>query len=358
MKIGGREIGRAADVGPYVIAEIGVNHDGSLDRALQLVDAAADAGADAVKVQVFEAERLMGSAARLAAYQAKAGEVDPVSMLRRLELPLSAMEKIVERAHARRVHAIATVFSVELVDGAAELGFDAFKSASPDIVHRPLLEAMAGTERPLIVSTGAATMAEVTRAAALLSGIANRLAMLQCVSSYPTPLEQAALSGIEAIARATGLPTGYSDHTSGSETGALAVAAGACVLEKHLTYDKGAAGPDHSASLDAGEMRDYIALARRAWSQESWTTSRRIAGGVDTATAKRVLDVERDVRLASRQSIVLRRAMCAGDVVRHEDVTFKRPGSGLEPWRLDDVIGRRLATNVGADLPLSEGDLQ
>lgn len=361
MKIGEREIGRGAPGGVYVIAEIGVNHDGDAERALALVDAAADAGADAVKVQVFEAERLMSRAARLAVYQENAGERDPIEMLRRLELSLAAMARVAERAKRRGIHAIATVFSVELVEGAAGLGFDAFKSASPDIVNRPLLEAMAATERPLIVSTGASTLGEVERTAKWLAPIGDRLAMLQCVSAYPTPDEDAALGGVGAIAAATKLPVGYSDHTRGIETGAMAVAAGACILEKHLTYDRRAQGPDHAASLEGREMREYVQLARRAGALDGEALLRRGAPGI-AATAqrveKRVLEIERDVRLASRQSLVAKRSLRAGAALRREDLTIKRPGTGIEPWRMGEVIGRTLAADVDADMPLSDGDLR
>lgn len=357
MKIGAREVGHGAGV--YVIAEIGVNHDGDADRALGLVDLAADAGADAVKVQVFEAERLMSRAARLAVYQEAAGETDPVEMLRRLELPMRGMARVAARAHARKIHAIATVFSVELVEGAAGLGFDAFKSASPDIVNRPLLESMAATGAPLIVSTGASTLSEVERAATWLAPIRARLAMLQCVSAYPVPDADAALGGIEAIRAATGLPTGYSDHTRGVETGALAVGAGACLLEKHLTYDRTAQGPDHGASLDGEQMKEYVELARRA---AAAGPDRAAGGSGPAATAvrveKRVLEVERDVRLASRQSLVSRRALRAGHALRAEDVVIKRPGTGIEPWRLSETIGRTLASDVDADVPLCDGDLR
>ena len=149
---------------PYVIAEIGVNHDGRVDRALELVDAAADAGADAVKIQVFTAAGLMGADATLAEYQADAGESDPVAMLARLELAPDDIAAIAHRTHERGMHAIATVFCTDLVGIAAALPFDAFKSASPDIIHRPLLQAMWNTGRPLIISTGAATIAEIDRA--------------------------------------------------------------------------------------------------------------------------------------------------------------------------------------------------
>lgn len=383
MRIGDREIG--GEFPPYVIAEIGVNHDGSAERALELTDAAADAGADAVKLQLFRTDLLLSRAAKLAAYQAAAGETDPVEMLRRLELSVDEMEPVAERAHARGIHAIVTVFSVELVAEAERLRWDAYKSASPDIINRPLLGAMAATGKPVIVSTGASTMEEVVRAVGWLEPARERLAMLQCVSCYPAPVE--ALGGIRAIADATGLPTGLSDHHGGSHRGGWrAAAAGAVILEKHITYDSSAVGPDHAASASPESFRRYVEQAREgarlrgagAWCQHMYAQlgEERVRAevaerfGLEGAVAgelvkwvgsrsplKEVLDCERDVREVSRQSVTTKRAMEAGHALGPEDLTIKRPGTGIEPWRLDQVVGRRLAREVEADVPLREDDL-
>ncbi|MFG0242857.1 MAG: N-acetylneuraminate synthase family protein [Phycisphaerales bacterium JB054] len=342
MQIGRTRIDASSPA--YVIAEIGVNHDGSIERALSLTDAAADAGADAVKLQLFETDLLMSRAAKLAAYQAAAGETDPLAMLRRLELSIDEMARVVDRAHARGVHAIVTVFSVGLVAKAQALAWDAYKSASPDIVNRPLLEAMAGTGQPLIVSTGASTIEDVERAAGWLGAARARLAFLQCVSSYPAP--EPGFGGIGAIATATGLPVGYSDHTPGVETGAMAVAHGACVLEKHLTYDTRAAGPDHAASLEPRAFAEYVKRAKAAGRVAPSRTGE-----------KQLFDCERDVRTVSRQSVTTTRALPAGHVLTSGDLTIKRPGKGIEPWRLGEIIGQRLARAVEADMPLLANDL-
>ncbi|MAY75679.1 MAG: hypothetical protein CMJ31_13375 [Phycisphaerae bacterium] len=336
MKINDRQIGQGEPV--YVIAEIGVNHDGSVERAMELVRAAVDTGADAVKFQYFETDRLMSRAAKLAAYQKVAGETDPLAMLRRLELSLGDLERVASLAVNRGVDPIVTVFSVELVESAARAPWSAFKSASPDLVNRPLLEAIAADGRPLIVSTGAADLEEVSRAAGWLEASRDRLAMLQCVSSYPAP--DAALGGIGAIERATGLAVGYSDHTEAVETGGLAVEAGAVLLERHLTYNCAAAGPDHAASLEPDGFRRYVELARSA-----------TRSGVSRGE-KVVLDCERDVRLVSRQSLVARRVLRAGHVIGVEDFTVKRPGTGLAPWRLDEAVGRVVVREVGEDEPI------
>lgn len=343
MRIGDREIGSGHP--PYIIAEIGVNHDGSPRRAVELTRLAAGAGADAVKFQLFEADLLMSRAAKLAAYQKAAGETDPVAMLRRLELTIDELSPCVRVAHRLGVHAIVSVFSVELVRLAEGAGWDAYKTASPDIVNKPLLDALAGTGRPLIVSTGASTLGEVRRAVRWLDPARDRVALLQCVSAYPTPRGSAALGGIGALRRVFAGPVGYSDHTTGESAGAAAVRAGACILERHFTDDRDGAGPDHGASLEPDGFARYVASARRAR-----------AGGRARGT-KRVLGIERDVRRASRQSLVAARDLRPGRRVARGDLTIKRPGTGIPPFLLEAVIGRRVTRHVPADTPLRAADL-
>ncbi len=340
IDIAGRRIAQGSP--PYVIAELGVNHDGSVKRAIELVRAARRAGADALKLQWFEAGRLLSRAARLAAYQSAGGATDPLALLRGLELDASAMREIVECARGEGLHAIATVFSVDLVEEAAALALEAFKTASPDIVNRPLLEALAATGRPLLVSTGAATDAEILAASGWLGD--HPYLLMQCVSAYPTPDDCAALAGIAAIGRLNPRALGYSDHTTSEDTGALAVAAGAVVLEKHLTWDRGAPGPDHACSLDPDGFGRYVNLARRAW---------RMLG----EARKTVQQIEHDSRDASRQSVTTRTALPAGHVLGAHELTIKRPGMGIAPSRLAETVGRRLARAVEADVPLRDEDL-
>ena len=340
MKIGHRAIGPGHR--PYVIAELGVNHDGGRDRALELVDAAHAAGADAVKVQWFEADRLLSRAARLAQYQHSGGARDPMAMLRALELAPDVVARIVHRAAGLGLGTIATLFSVEHVPAAVRCGFDAFKTASPDIVNRPLVEALAATGRPLLVSTGAATMAEVDMVASWL-GTHEHL-LMHCVSAYPTPDAMASLAGRAAMCRVHPTALGYSDHTTAEDTGALAVAAGACILEKHLTLDNRAAGPDHAMSLNPAAFERYVRLVHRA---------HRMLG----PASKGVLRIERDVREVSRQSVTARCELPAGHVLESAELTIKRPGIGIAPWRLAETIGRRLARPVAADMPLTDEDL-
>lgn len=346
MKIGEQEIGPGHR--PYVIAEIGVNHDGEVSRALELTEAAAEAGADAVKLQLFETDRLMSKAANLAAYQKNAGETDPLAMLRRLELSIDEMAKVVDRAHELGIHAIVTVFSVELVEIAEQLPWDAYKSASPDIINRPLLEAMAATGKPLIVSTGASTWAEVSQASRWLDNIRlKRLAFLQCVSCYPAP--QPEIEMMRSVYQASECWIGYSDHTPGTDTGRLAVEMGAEILEKHLTYSQAAAGPDHAASLEPEAFREYV----------SHLPSIVEPGAIELSVEpkKVVLQCERDVREVSRQSLVTTKALSTGHTITRDDLTIKRPGTGLPPYMFNNLIGRTLSRDVEMDVPLVEEDL-
>jgi N,N'-diacetyllegionaminate synthase len=340
VNIGARQID--ATQPPYIIAELGVNHDGSVDRAVELVAAARRAGADAVKLQLFTADRLLSRVAKLAMYQREFGAHDPFDMLRRLELSIVQMAAIVDAARQQRLHAMLTVFSVELVKEAHRLNWDAYKTASPDLINRPLIESLMLTGRPLLVSTGAATLDEVRETIQWLGPHPHIL--MQCVSAYPAPDDYAALAGREALCTVSPHALGYSDHTTSIDTGALAVASGARVLEKHLTHDRSALGPDHAASLAPNEFGEYVRLAHRAF---------RMLG----EPVKRVLAVEQDVREVSRQSITVTRDLPTGHTLSRADLTVKRPGMGLSPSMLQTVIGRRVKRAIEADTPLVEQDL-
>jgi sialic acid synthase SpsE len=221
--------------------------------------------------------------------------------------------------------------------------WSAFKTASPDLVNLPLLREVSAIGRPLVVSTGAATSSEVERAARWLAPLPE-LAFLQCTSSYPANDDCAAIGGMTEIAAVTGRAVGYSDHTASLDTGALAVAAGACILEKHLTYDRSASGPDHAASLDPAQFAEYVRLARRA---------ARMIG----SPLKELQDVERDVRNVSRQSLVAARDIPAGAFITREDLAVKRPGTGICASRIDEIVGRRTVRAIRADHVLHEADI-
>jgi N-acetylneuraminate synthase/N,N'-diacetyllegionaminate synthase len=318
-----------------VIAEIGVNHDGSLIRAVELVRHAARAGADAVKFQVFRAGSLIHPSARLAEYQREAVAVvdDPRELLRRYELSSADLIWLCELARRESLIPLATPFSPDDVQVVQELDLPAIKISSPDLVNLPLLERCAVLRRPMLVSTGAATMDEVDKCAQWLEASGISFALLHCVSAYPTPADQAHLRWIGELASRFEAPTGYSDHTTERLSGALAVAAGACVLERHLTYDKSAAGPDHAASSDPQEFEEYIRLVR-------------LAEQMRGSGPKRVLAIERDVRSVSRQSLVLRTDRVRGQTLSPADLTVQRPGTGIPAGEAQRVIGRRLQRDL------------
>ena len=327
MNIDGRRIGTNERV--FVIAEIGVNHDGSVERALQLVDVAADCGADAVKLQVFRAQKLMHGSAAFADYQRQqCDDHDPAAMLRRYELGDRELSTIIDAARDRGLIPLATPFSPDDISTILKLDLPAIKIASPDLANPMLLGCAALTGKPMILSTGAAEMSEVATAMRQLRRYPVDVALLHCVSSYPASLGDANLAWIQQLATSFACPAGYSDHTTESLAGGFAVAAGACIVEKHLTYDCSAAGPDHSASADPRQFAQYVQAIRLAEK----------ARGV---TAKHVLPCETDVRSVSRQSLVLRRDIDAGTVLSIRDLTVQRPGTGIPAAALGMTIGKR-----------------
>lgn len=322
----------------FVIAEAGVNHDGSLDKALRLVDAAVAAGADAVKFQLFRADELAAAAAPAAEYQRRAAAAGQREMLRALELSDAAFARI--RAHCRdaRIEFLATPFSPADVDRLDALDVRRIKIASTDLDNLPLLRRAAAAARPLLVSCGAATADEIARAVDWLRQLAaaERTTLLHCVSAYPTPLDAANLRAIAALRDAFALPVGFSDHTRGIRTGAWAVAAGACVLEKHLTLDCGDPGPDHAFSLEPDQLRDYVDAVRDAQAA--------LGSGTLGFTP-----IEADVRRTARKSIVAARDLPAGTILDHSMLAIRRPAGGLPPCDLDALIGRTLAVPVKTD---------
>jgi N,N'-diacetyllegionaminate synthase len=317
-----------------VIAEIGVNHDGSLARAMELVTAAAVAGADAVKLQLFTAARLMNAASDFATYQRdRVADADPAAMLRRYELSADDVRTVVDEIRRRGMLPLATPFSPGDVAALGELGLPAVKIASPDLVNRPLLGCVAQLGVPVLASTGAATLAEVSRSVGWLRKWRTPFALLHCVSSYPVADDDAHLCWIGELAAKFGVPVGYSDHTTELLAGAFAVAAGATVVEKHLTYDRSAAGPDHSASFDPDQFGRYVKLVRRA-------------AALCGSPGKHVLDGERDVRRVSRQSLVAARDIPAGQPVSPLDLTVQRPGTGIPAADVARAVGRRAAGRI------------
>jgi N,N'-diacetyllegionaminate synthase len=327
LTIGSRQIGTGHPT--LVIAEIGVNHDGSVELALELLDAAKRAGADAAKIQLFSAQRLMHPSSGFAEYQKHHVKDDAaIDMLRRYELDDKEVRQIANAAADLGLMLLATPFSPGDMPLVESLNLPAVKIASPDLVNKPLLRQAAVLGRPLLVSTGAASIDEVAEAVGWLREWNASFALLHCVSSYPTATEDIHLGWIGDLAQRFNVPVGYSDHAGAVLAGALAVAAGAVLVEKHLTYDRAASGPDHAASFELDQLARYVNLIRLAESMRG-------------DGEKRVLECEQDVRRTSRQSLVLARMVSVGSLVGPSDLTVQRPGTGVPAAAIDQIVGRR-----------------
>jgi N-acetylneuraminate synthase/N,N'-diacetyllegionaminate synthase len=342
FRLADREIGLD---GPFVIAEAGVNHDGDVDVAHRLIDAAADAGASAVKFQTFVPESLASATAPTAAYQRERnGGDDQRAMLVRLALPNDAWASLQAHATERGIMFLSTPFdeaSAELLD---RLDVPAFKVGSGELTNLPFLARLARFRRPMIVSTGMATMAEVAAAVDAIRATGDRqLALLHCVSAYPAAPEDADLAAMATMREAFGLQTGWSDHTPGIELPVAATALGAAIIEKHLTLDKGRRGPDHAMSLEPTEFATTVAAIA--------ATQLAIGDGDKGPTA-----AEREIAAVARRSLHWTRDLKTGTAIEAAHLAAQRPGTGLSPARAADFIGRHTTRHVTAGTMVEEGD--
>lgn len=316
----------------YVIAEAGVNHNGSLDTAMKLVDAAAASGADAVKFQTFRAEEAVSADAPKARYQqVTTGSAESqLDMVKRLELDADAHRVLVSHCEDSGIEFLSSPFDLASIDLLVTLGVRLIKVPSGEITNLPYLRRLGALGRSLFLSTGMSSMEEVSSALEVLSEAGldrEQITLLHCTSEYPAPYEDVNLRAMEAMRAEFGLPVGYSDHTRGVEVAIAAVALGACVIEKHLTLDRTMSGPDHAASVEPDEFSSMVEAIRH----------------IETALGdgvKRVTEGERDTLAVARKSIVAAADISAGDVFSDRNLTTKRPGSGLSPMMWDSLIGR------------------
>jgi len=323
----------------FVIAEAGVNHNGSPDLALALVDRAADIGADAVKFQSFSADRLVTRAAGKADYQNRT--TSPAesqhAMLRRLELDEATQRLLLARARQRGIQFLSSPFDEESADLLERLDLPVFKIPSGELTNLPYLEHLARKGRPMILSTGMATLGEVEQALDTIRAAGEPpVALLHCVTEYPAPYDQINLQAMTTLQRAFSRPVGYSDHTPGSEIAVAAVALGACIIEKHFTLDRNMPGPDHQASLDVDQFRELIQAIRHV--------SASLGDGVKRPAACELAN--RDV---ARKSLVAARPIRQGELLERSALAIKRPGTGIPPGELPRVLGRRAARDLAAD---------
>lgn len=337
MKIGHRIIG--SDAPCFIIAEAGVNHNGDLNTALELVQRAKDIGADCVKFQTFKAERVVTKNAPKAAYQLRVTDEaeSQLDMLKKLELHYDDYRAIVTRAQKYGITLLSTPYNEEDADFLEGLGFDAFKIASGQLVEYSFLEYVAKKGLPIILSTGMADMKEVAMAVdTILKTGNNQLALLQCTTNYPSLVEEANVNAMITMREAFKLTAGYSDHVPENYATYCAVALGASIIEKHFTLDKNMSGPDHSSSLNPAEFSELISGIRKVELSKG--------DGI-----KRPTKIEMDNSVGMRRSIVASRDLKAGDILSYSNLTYKRPATGLAPFWIDNIIGKSIKEDIAED---------
>lgn len=315
-----------------IIAEAGVNHNGYLDLAKRLIDVAAEAGADLVKFQTFSAERLATRSAPKADYQTRTTDQaqSQFAMLRQLELSAAMHDTLIAHCQARGIGFFSTGFDLDSLDYLASLGAGRFKIPSGEITNLPYLRHVGAFGKPIILSTGMATLGEIEAALEALETAGtprSRITVLHCNTEYPTPMADVNLRAMVSIGQAFGVAVGYSDHTPGIEVPIAAVALGARVIEKHLTLNRNLPGPDHKASLEPDEFAAMVRAIRHI--------ELALGDGI-----KRPSPSEAKNRSIARKSLVAARPIRAGEPFTPENVTAKRPGTGLSPMRWDEVMGR------------------
>lgn len=344
LNIGGRAVGQGEP--PYIIAEIGANHNGDMDLCRRIIDAAVDAGADAVKFQSWTKGSLIskGEYARNTRYTA-ANAPTLEQAVEQYQLSDDQHVEVFAYARKRGIAVFSSCFSPREVDLLESLDAPAYKIASMDVNHLPLLEYVARTKKPVILSTGMATLGEVERALDVLrTAGSGPVALLHCLSIYPAPPEDINLRTMETWRTAFDVPVGYSDHTLGTAVPLGAVALGACAIEKHFTIDKKLDGWDHAISADPAELKALV------------DGSRAVFAALGSA-ARIVSDAEIEKRKVFRRRMVVTRDMKSGERIGAADVDFKRPGTGIQPDELRYVLGRPITRDVCAEEEVEWADL-
>jgi len=340
----------------FVIAEAGVNHNGDEALALQLVDVAKECGADAVKFQTFSADKLVRKGAEKAEYQKReTGEGDQYAMLKGLEMSEALHHKLVKRCDDIGIEFMSTPFDEDAADFLVSLGMQHIKIPSGEITNHPFLKFLAQKDIPLILSTGMSTLDEINAAVSVIaaerfingfiSPIEEILTILHCTSNYPADTKDVNLRAMQTIAKSTGLPVGYSDHTLGSAVSTAAVALGAAIIEKHFTIDKNLPGPDHKASLTPFELKELIKQIRDV----------EYALG---SSIKEPTQSELPVRALVRRSLTTVKSLKSGMKISADDVAILRPGTGILPSELTIVLGKKVIRDISSGTTLQWSDLE
>ncbi len=321
----------------FIIAEAGVNHNGSLQLAKQLVEAVIESGAGAVKFQTFKAEQVVSITAKRAEYQKRnmpGKNESQLEMIKRLELGFEDFRELKKYCDQQKIIFLSSSFDLESVDFLDELDVPYFKIPSGEITNLPLLRRIGRKHKPVILSTGMATLGEVEEAISVLNkaGTEN-IILLHCTTNYPTLPEEVNLRAMITLKQAFGLPVGYSDHTMGFAVPVAAVALGAVVIEKHLTLSRQMEGPDHKASLEPAEFKNMV--------ESIQMIEKSLGDGRKKPTAD-----ELQIMKVARRSLVAARDIQTGELITEDSIAIKRPGTGISPMFLDIVIGRKARCNI------------
>lgn len=327
-----------------IIAEAGVNHNGDLEIAKKLIDTAAIAGANYVKFQTFRPENIVSRYAKKAAYQKETTDntESQLEMLKKLELKKEYHPVLIEYAKRKGIQFLSTPFDLDSIDFLAALDLPLFKIPSGDITNLPYLEKIGKLQKPVILSTGMSTLAEVEKAVGVLrkSGC-SEISVLHCNTEYPTPYEDVNLKAMITLRDKLSIPVGYSDHTPGIEVPIAAVAMGAEIIEKHFTLDRNMEGPDQKASLEPDELKAMVRAIRNI---------EKALGSPE----KTVSDSELKNITIARKSIVAKEKISKGDIFTIDNITVKRPGNGISPMRWYEVIGKKAIKDFEEDELIEE----
>ncbi|MDF4201480.1 N-acetylneuraminate synthase [Maribacter sp. SA7] len=325
-----------------IIAEAGVNHNGDITLAKKLIDAAADAGVDYVKFQTFNSKKLVSKSAQKADYQ-KQNTNDEVEsqlkMLQKLELSKNDHLILIDYCKAKNIKFLSTAFDLDSIDFLEELKIDLWKIPSGEITNLPYLRKLGGLGKPVIISTGMAEMSEIEDAINVVTSSGTDIkdiTVLHCNTEYPTPMQDVNLTAMNTIKDVFKVPIGYSDHTLGIEIPIAAVALGATVIEKHFTLDNSMDGPDHKASLEPQELKKMVAAIRNI--------EQALGNGIKAPSPSEVKN-----KPIARKSIVANVDISKGEVFNENNITVKRPGTGISPMKWDEVIGTIATKNYKAD---------
>jgi N,N'-diacetyllegionaminate synthase len=325
----------------FIVAEAGVNHNGSIDLAKQMIDMALEAGVDAVKFQTFKTENLVSKNAPKADYQkfSTGSSESQFSMLKRLELDENAHKILFAYCREKRIQFLSSPFDLDSIDLLNKLGMEIFKIPSGEITNLPYLRKIGGLNKKVIMSTGMADLKEVEDALNILKNAGTELkniTVLHCTTEYPTPIEDVNLQAMLTITRAFGVSSGYSDHTLGIEVPIAAVALGAQVIEKHFTLDKKMEGPDHKASVEPDELKAMVNAIRNI--------EKALGNGI-----KKPSTSEHRNKTIVRKSIVAACDIKKGEVFTKNHITVKRPGTGISPMRWDEIVGKKSSKDYHED---------